>query len=185
MTVRIITVMCWVILLMMWIPESWFSGCNIDACYWSSCPHVKSKYGEYWWYSTARGSTDLVIGLLKSMGEYQSANTIVYLVLVPGLGLVNGWLRRLSVIDFTSMILSVFAMFTIGSLSVPIGSMPSGNWFWYCTELCMRIANATGATYGGVCFLVFVVGIPVVLIGDFICGLVNRLRVDDDTGLVV
>ena len=39
----------------------------------------------------------------------------------------------------------------------------------------MRLANATGLTYGGVCFVVFVVGIPGVLIGDSVWGIVTRL----------
>lgn len=185
MTVRIITLMCWTIILMMWMPEGWFSGCTIDDCYWYACPHVKEKFGTYGCYSFARESTAIVINVLKSMGEYQAANTIVYLGLVPSVALVNGWLHRLSMIDFIGMILSVFAMFMIGSLSASVGSMPSGNWFWYCTEWCMRLANATGLTYGGVCFVVFVVGIPGVLIGDFIWGLLNRFRVDDDTDIVV
>ena len=180
MTVRIITVMCWAIILTMWMPEGWFSGCTIDDCYWYTCPHVQEKFGAYWWYPFARESTDAVIDLFKLMGEYQSANAIVYLGFVPGLAVVNGWLHRLSAVDFTSMILSVFAMFMIGSLSAPVGSMPSGSWFWYCTEWCMRLANATGLTYGGVCFLIFVVGIPVVLLGDLILGLVNRLRTVTD-----
>ena len=180
MTVRIITVMCWIIILMMWMPEAWFSGCTIDDCYWHACPHVQEKFGAYWWYPFASGSTAFVIDLLKSMGEYQAANTIVYLGFVPGFALVNGWLQRLSAIDFIGMILSVFAMFMIGSLSAPVGSMPNGSWFWYCTEWCMRLANATGLTYGGVCFVVFVVGIPSVLLGDFFWGLVNRLRTATD-----
>ena len=168
MTVRIITLMCWVIILTMWMPEAWFSGCIIDDCYWCAFPHVKATFGGYWWYPFTRGSTTFVIELLKSMGEYQAANTIVYLGCVPGLTLVNCWLHRLAAVEFTWMILSVFALFMIGSLSAPVRSMPSGSWFWYCTEWCIRLANATGLTYRGVYSLVFVVGISGVLVGGFI-----------------
>ena len=176
MTVRLITVMSWIVIVMMWMPESWFSGCTIEACYKHLCPHVDSKFGEYSWFSLARESTAVVVNALKGMGEYQSSNAIVYLGVVPGWAFVNGWLHRVSWADFISMIISVFIMFAIGELSEPIGSMPSGSWFWYCTEWCMRLANATGLTYGGVCFLVFVVGIPGVLIGDSMWGIVKRLN---------
>ena len=175
MTVRLITVISWIIIVMMWMPESWFSGCTIEDCYRHMCPHVSSKFGEYSWFSFAGESTDVMVNALKSMGEYQSSNTIVYLGLVPTWAIVNGWLHRVSRADFIGMILSVITMFMIGELSEPVGSMPSESWFWYCTEWCMRLANATGLTYGGVCFVVFVVGIPGVLIGDSVWGMANRL----------
>jgi hypothetical protein len=178
MTVRLITVMSWIIIVMMWMPESWFSGCTIQDCYWHMCPHVYSKFGEYSWYSFARSSTGLMVKALKNMGEYQSSNAIAYLGVVPGWAFVNGWLHRQSWSDYIAMILSVFAMYMIGGLSEPVGSMPSGSWFWYCTEWCMRLANTTGLTYGGVCFVVFVVGIPLGLIGDSIWGIVKRLKGD-------
>ena len=176
MTVRLITVMSWIIIVMMWMPESSFSGCTIENCYWHMCPHVYHKFGQPGWYSFARESTGAMVNALKNMGEYQSSNAIVYLGVVPGWAMVNGWLHRVSRADFIGMILSVFAMFTMGEFSSPVGSMPSGSWFWYCTEWCMRLANTTELTYGGVCFLVFVVGIPGVLIGDSIWGIVKQLN---------
>ena len=178
MTVRLIAVMSWIIIVMMWMPETWFSGCTIEDCYWQMCPHVWSTFGDYGWFSFARESTAAMVNALKGMGEYQSSNAIAYLGVVPGWALVNGWLHRVSRADFIAMIISVVIMFVIGELSEPIGSMPSGSWFWYCTEWCMRLANTTGLTYGGVCFVVFVVGIPSVLIGDSVWGIVKWLKGD-------
>ena len=174
MVLRLISLMSWLIIFMMWMPEAWFVGCSIDACYWNVCPHVFEQFGGVLGYGFAKESTAYVVGALKSMGEYQAANALVYLGLVPGIAIVNGWLHRQSLLEYVVMIVSVALMYTIGDHSVPVGSMPDGGWFWYCTEWCIRLANATGLTYGGVCFLLFVVAIPAVLTADFLWGVHKR-----------
>jgi hypothetical protein len=174
MVLRLISLMSWLIIFMMWLPETWFDGCSIDACYWDVCPHVFQQFGGMPGYEVAKESTEYVVSALKAMGEYQAANALVYLGIVPGVAIINGWLHRQSVFQYVAMIGSVGLMYIIAESSAPVGSMPDGGWFWYCTEWCIRLANATGLTYGGVCFLLFVVAIPSVLTVDMFWGIHKR-----------
>ena len=175
MTVRIITIMSWVIIFMMWMPESWFSNvCTINECYsGDACPHTV-KFKGVWFYDEAVYSVAAAVQWLSSLGSYKGANEEVYLIWLPALAMVNAWLHREQLLWYVAMLVSVLVMFGVGEFSDPVGGMKSGTWFWYCTEWCMRVANATGLTYGGVCFVVFIVGIPGVLIGDFAWGASKR-----------
>ena len=179
MVLRWITLMAWVVIVTMWLPETWFSGCTIPKCHTHFCPHVEPKFGQYPWYAWAESSTNSLIQSLKQgkgFQHYQWANLVVYFGLVPGWGLFNGWLHKQPWTWYVGMIGSVGLLCVIGQFSSAVGSMPKGNWYYYCTEFCMRVGNATGLTYGGVCFLLFVVAIPSVLIGDTIWGVWRRVR---------
>jgi hypothetical protein len=160
---------------MMWMPETWFPNvCTITQCYGGDvCSHTE-KFSGPWWYDPAVDSVHFVVQWLSSLGTYEDSNEKVYLIVLPVLAMLNAWLHRECLLWYTAMIASVIVMFGIGELSDPVGGMKAGTWFWYCTEWCMRVANVTKLTYGGVCFLIFIVGIPGVLVCDFIWGTLKR-----------
>ena len=179
MAVKLISLMSWIIVTIMMLPQDWFpEGCTIGVCHNRGCPHAGQVFADSFWYPYAAASTSAVIQGLKSMGSYKIANLVVYFGGVPAFAVINGWLSRQRWFWYVGMIVSVSFMFVIGQVSSPVGSMPQNfsdfTWYYYCTEFCMRIANATGLTYGGVCFFIFVVAIPGVLFTDFIWGLWKR-----------
>ena len=186
MAVRLIILMSWVIILMMCLPSNWFpAGCTIAECYKGvACSHTVTQFGHYSWFEGAKESVRMVVKALAANGDYQKSNAIAYLGLVPSWAILNAWLHRLSWKDYIGMILSVLIMYGMGHFSPPVGSMREGGWFEYCTEWCMRLANVTGLTYGGVCFVIFVVAIPSVLLGDFLWALwkrrMNRVHGDNE-----
>ena len=181
MTVRIITVMCWVIILMMWMPETWFSGTCSILCHNKGCGHAETAFGTEDWYSIAYNSTEWTINLLKQgkgSSFYRWANLIAYFVLLPGLAVVNARLHSIQGIWYKWMGGSIAMLLAIGEVTSESHSLTGKGWYYYCTDWCIRVGNSTGLTYGGVCFVVFVVGIPGVLLGDFIWGVSKRLYLE-------
>ena len=196
MAVRLIVIMSWVIIFMMWMPDAWFvGGCNAHECFNSTvCPETNKAFGGQPWFPTAKASVQFVVSGLNDLGgsDYGLGNALAYLGIVPAWGALNAWLHRESRMWYVALVASVLIMFLIGQFGFSsadlegpkkIGNtLSSGylaqypNWFWYCTEWCMRIADATKITYGGVCFVVFVLGIPGVLIGDSIWAVWKRTQ---------
>ena len=200
MAVRLIVIMSWVIIVMMWMPDAWFvGGCNAHECFNGAvCPETEATFGNKpWskpWFPTAKASVQFVVNGLNDLGgsDYGWGNALAYLGIVPAWGALNAWLHRESRMWYAALVASVLVMFLIGQFGFSpadlegpkeIGNAFSSrelakypNWFWYCTEWCMRIADATKITYGGVCFVVFVLGIPGVLIGDSIWAVWKRTQ---------
>ena len=179
MTVRIITVMCWVIILTMGMPESWFDGeCGIQ-CHNKGCPHaedLKPLVGDSF-YIIADSSTQAMISALnqgKGFSFYQWANLIAFFIFVPGWAWLNARLHNIDRQWYYAMVGSVVTMLAIGEVTAFKMALTGEGWYYYCTHWCIRVGNLTGLTYGGVCFVVFVVGIPGVLIVDAIWGLYKR-----------
>jgi len=187
MALRLIVIMSWVIIFMMWLPDAWFSGaCNIYDCYRSDiCAHTKQTFGSV---PMATKSVHIVVNALNNTGsgDYGVGNAIIYLGLVPAWGMVNAWLHKLSKWWYVALVISVACMILMGQFGFSVDMIEVGksarhisfhkypNWFWYCTEWCMRLADITKLTYGGVCFVVFVIAIPGVLIGDTSWGALKR-----------
>ena len=194
MAVRAIVLFSWIIIGMMCLPDAWFAGsCNVHECFRHTvCSETTKTFGHHQWFSAAAASVQFVVDGLFALGgrDYGTGNAVAYLGIVPAWGLCNAWLNRESKLWYAALIISVLIMFLVGQFGfTPDGlegpkkmanPLPSStihkypNWFWYCTEWCMRIADYTKLTYGGVCFVVFVVGIPGVLIGDSIWGILKR-----------
>ncbi len=186
MAVRLIVLMSWVIIVMMWMPETWFDGacsfrCHSDDCRYSKV--LKPLVGESF-YTIADSSTRAMIAALNqgkgSSSErfnfYQWANLIAFFVFVPGWAWLNARLHNIDRRWYYTMVGSVVTMLSIGEVTAFKGALTGFGWYYYCIGWCIRIGNLTGLTYGGVCFVVFVVGIPGVLIVDFIWGLWTRNR---------
>jgi len=184
MTVRIITFMCWVIIGMMWLPDSWFVGdCTLSVCHNRWCTHADHTFGQYGWYSSAQYATTSLIGFLhqgKGFSFYQWANLIAFFGFVPGLALVNARLHSVQRFWYGAMIGSILAMLAIGEVTSNVKSLTGMGWYYYCTDWCLRLGNVTGLTYGGVCFLIFVMGIPSVLLLDLVWGLKKYWRGSTD-----
>lgn len=186
MALRLIVIMSWFIIVIMILPQSWFSSsCTIKSCYYGSCTHAPLVFADSFWFPYAKAATKSVIAALHDMGDYKRANLVVYFGGVPAWALFNGWLHRQRWWNYAALIGSVGFMFLIAQYREPVGSMveiatkihPQFMWYYYCTEFCMRLANMTGLTYGGVCFFLFVVAIPGVLLVDFLWGVQMRLSI--------
>ena len=122
-----------------------------------------------------------MINLLKQGKEfsfYRWANLIAYFVLLPGLAVVNAQLHSIQSIWYKWMGGSIAMLLAVGEVTSKNHSLTGKGWYYYCTDWCIRVGNSTGLTYGGVCFVVFVVGIPGVLLGDFIWGVIKRLYLE-------
>lgn len=190
MALRLIILMSFIMIVTMRLPQDWFPvGCTIKSCYSGPC-HAE-KFKDYFWFEYANNLTRAMIAGLKSGGSqnYKFANLLVYMGGVPAFALFNAWLHRSRWYWYVGMIVSVGLMFLVGQYSDPVGSMPKGGanvtwyyyWFFYCTEFCIRLANVSGLTYRGICFLLFVVAIPGVLFVDLAWGVWKRWISGGDT----
>lgn len=171
MSIRLIVLMSIVVMVVMALPEPLFGGdCSVALCYKNTgCPHTPAAFNNVdpHWYKLAEQSTRSMVGALKGMGEYDWANLLVYFGLVPMIAGVSAWLHQTAKWWYVGMVVTVLTLLGVGELTF------SGGWFWYCTDFCMRVANVTGLTYGGICFFLFVVAIPGVLLLDFVMGLIR------------
>lgn len=185
MAIRLIVVMSWVMIVMMWMPKSWFDGeCSI-LCHDTGCPHAAESLeplvGKSF-YTIADSSTQAMIaGLNQGKGSssdrfnfYQWANLIAFFIFVPGWAWLNARLHNIDRRWYYAMVGSVVTMLAIGEVTAFKEALTGKGWYYYCTDWCIRVGNLTGLTYGGVCFVIFVVGIPGVLIADSIWGLRKR-----------
>ena len=157
-------------ILFMFIPKSWGmdSLCTM-TCYKSTIPCIHTKkFADMPGFELAVFSTKAMISILKffpGVASYKLANLVVYFGLVPAIALFNAWLQKEKWYWYAGGIGSVIFLLVWGQL------FWKGGWYYFCVEFCIRLGNLLGVTYHGICFFIFIVAIPLVLILDFLWGI--------------